>query len=75
MQRFPQMEESTLNNSRPFRSTDYINSNIEVPIIKSTTQKSIIPNGNGRARSCSEGRNKAVSPPIVSRKGFCFEKE
>jgi hypothetical protein len=72
MQRFPQIEENTLNNSRPFRSIDYIHSNIEVPIIKSPSQtkKIPIPVGNGRARSCSGGRNKAPSPPVLSRKGF-----
>lgn len=72
MQRFPQVEDSTLNNTRPFRSTDYIHSNIEVPIIKSTiqTQKIPISVGNGRARSCSGGRNKAASPPVLSRKGI-----
>ncbi len=79
MQRFPQLEEDTtnvLNHSRPFRSTDYISSNIEVPIAKSTTnhtsqiQKSIIPLSNGRARSCSGGRNKVASPPTPSRKGI-----
>jgi hypothetical protein len=70
MQRFPQMEENTLNNARPFRSTDYISTNIAVPIIKSPTQKSPVAIGNGRARSCSGGRNKAMSPPILSRKGI-----
>jgi hypothetical protein len=70
MQRFPQMEGSTLNNFRPFRSTDYIHTNIEVPITKSPshTQKSSGQIGNGRARSCSGGRNKATSPPVLSRK-------
>ncbi|CAF1467775.1 unnamed protein product [Rotaria sordida] len=84
MQRFPQLEENStnvLNNSRPFRSTDYINTNVEVPIIKSSinqslqTQTSIIPISNGRARSCSGGRNKAMSPPILSRKGSCGQTE
>ncbi len=69
MQRFPQIEENTLNNSRPFRSTDYIHTNIEVPILKS--HKSPVSTGNGRARSCSGGRNKTVSPPVLlSRKGI-----
>lgn len=70
MQRFPQIEENSLNSTRPFRSTDYIHSNIEVPIIKS---KSPIPIGNGRARSCSGGRNKAMSPPILTRKSNRFD--
>ncbi len=72
MQRFPQIEENALNNSRPFRSTDYIHTNVEIPIVKSPseTQKSpSSPNGTGRARSCSGGRNKAMSPPVLSRKG------
>lgn len=77
MQRFPQMDDNTLNNSRPFRSTDYIHTNIEVPIIKSSTQtqKIPIPIGNGRARSCSGGRNKAVSPPVLTRKGICNKRK
>ncbi|CAF1147607.1 unnamed protein product [Rotaria sp. Silwood1] len=84
MQRFPQVEENStniLNNSRSFRSTDYINSNNEISIIKSSTnqssqiQTSIIPISNGRARSCSGGRNKAMSPPILSRKGSCGQAE
>jgi hypothetical protein len=77
MQRFPQLEENSTNglhNSRPFRSTDYINTNIEVPIVKSSTQKSTIPLGNGRARSCSGGRNQTISPPVLSRKGFPLDK-
>jgi hypothetical protein len=80
MQRFPQLEENStnaLNNSRPFRSTDYMNTNVEVPIIKSSTnqtQKPSIPTGNGRARSCSGGRNKAMSPPVLSRKGILITK-
>ena len=79
MQRFPQTDDDTsngLNNTRPFRSTDYINStNIEVPITKSSTmtnsmQKTSIPITNGRARSCSGGRNKVVSPTVPSRKSI-----
>ena len=75
MQRFPQIEENALNNSRPFRSTDYIHTNIEVPIIKSSSQtnKSPISVGNGRARSCSGGRNKAMSPPVLARKGILIK--
>jgi hypothetical protein len=74
MQRFPQIEENTLNNSRPFRSTDYIHTNIEVPILKS--HKSPVSTGNGRARSCSGGRNKTVSPPVLlSRKASCGQAE
>ncbi len=78
MQRFPQTEQNPLNNIRPFRSTDYIHANVEVPIIKSSssqTSKPVIPISNGRARSCSGGRNKPVSPPVLSRKGIlnqCF---
>jgi len=34
-----------------------------------------IPVGNGRARSCSGGRNKAVTPPVLSRKGSCGQAE
>ena len=80
MQRFPQIEENALNNPRPFRSTDYIHTNVEIPITKSPseTQKSSgSPGGTGRARSCSGGRNKATSPPVLSRKGswMKFEKE
>ncbi|CAF2886029.1 unnamed protein product [Rotaria sp. Silwood2] len=84
MQRFPQVEENStnvLNNSRSFRSTDYINTNVEVSITKSSAnqtsqiQTSIIPISNGRARSCSGGRNKAMSPPILSRKGSCGQAE
>jgi hypothetical protein len=72
MQRFPQIEENALNNSRPFRSTDYIHTNIEVPIIKSPseTHKSSLSPVTGRARSCSGGRNKTISPPVLSRKGI-----
>lgn len=71
MQRFPQVEENSLNNTRPFRSSDYINSNhVEVLITKS---KSPVPVGNGRARSCSGGRNKTVSPPVLTRKSNCLE--
>ena len=70
MQRFPQIDETSLNSTRPFRSTDYINSNIEVPIIKSQEQTV----GNGRARSCSGGRNKTTSPSIVTRKGSMKKK-
>lgn len=78
MQRFPPVDEngsSVLNSSRPFRSTDYVNNNLEIPIIKSSVnqtspkQKGPAPVGNGRARSCSGGRNKAISPPVLSRKG------
>jgi hypothetical protein len=71
MQRFPQLEENSsngLNNFRPFRSTDYIHTNIEIPIIKPSTNQSSIPLGNGRARSCSGGRNKTISPPVLARK-------
>ncbi|CAF0778060.1 unnamed protein product [Adineta steineri] len=81
MQRFPQIEEDSgnvLNHSRPFRSTDYINTNIEVPITKSPTnpsQKLTTPTSNGRARSCSGGRNKVVSPTGSSRKGSCGQTE
>ncbi|CAF4965372.1 unnamed protein product [Rotaria magnacalcarata] len=76
MQRFPQIEENKingLNHSRPFRSTDFINTNVEVPISKSSTAQTqnIVPITNGRARSCSGGRNKAMSPSILSRKGSC----
>ena len=74
MQRFPQLEENStngLNHSRPFRSTDYINTNVEISITKSSTnQPTTVPIGNGRARSCSGGRNKTMSPPIVSRKSI-----
>ena len=77
MQRFPQVEENptnALNNVRLFRSTDYIHTNVEVPIIKaSTAPKSPIPLDNGRARSCSGGRNKALSPPVLSRKGILIK--
>jgi len=75
MQRFPQIEENTLNNSRPFRSTDYIHTDIEVPIIKSPiqTQKTPVSVGNGRARSCSGGRNKAITPPVLARKGILIK--
>ncbi|CAF2109110.1 unnamed protein product [Rotaria magnacalcarata] len=76
MQRFPQIEENKINglhHSRPFRSTDFINTNVEVPISKSSTAQTqnIVPITNGRARSCSGGRNKAMSPSILSRKGSC----
>lgn len=78
MQRFPPVDENatnSLSNSRPFRSTDLINTNIEVPITKAsanqaTQMQKIIPITNGRARSCSGGRNKAMSPPVLSRKGL-----
>ena len=80
MQRFPQAEDDSTNGlstARAFRATDYINAtNIEVPISKSSAtnsnsvQKTAIPTSNGRARSCSGGRNKVVSPPSVqTRKG------
>jgi hypothetical protein len=77
MQRFPQIEENALNNSRPFRSTDYIHTNIEVPIIKSPseTHKSSLSPVTGRARSCSGGRNKTISPPVLSRKASCGQAE
>ena len=82
MQRFPPVDEngsSVMNSSRPFRSTDYVNNNLEIPIIKSSVnqtspkQKGPAPVGNGRARSCSGGRNKAISPPVLSRKGNCLD--
>lgn len=87
MQRFPATEENggaTLNIARPFRSTDYVNQkNVEIPVIKSTqspsSPKSKIPSnsGNGRARSCSGGRNKAppLSPTAITRKGSCSQNE
>ncbi|CAF4903262.1 unnamed protein product, partial [Rotaria socialis] len=58
----------------PFRSTDFINTNVEVLIEKSSTTQiqNIIPITNGRARSCSGGRNKAMSPPVLSRKGIYY---
>ena len=76
MQRFPPVDENGLNPSRPFRSTDYVNhSNIEIAIVKSPNSpsspksKTSITATNGRARSCSGGRNKNKSPPTLSRKG------
>ena len=74
MQRFPQSEKNPtcgLNNFRSFRSTDYINTNLETLTVKSSTnqtaqtQKTKASSGNGRARSCSNGRNKAISPTIL----------
>ena len=74
MQRFPPVEEVTNFDStmRPFRSTDFVNnSNVEIPVLKSH----VSPVGNGRARSCSGGRNKAVSPPTLARKSSCTQSE
>jgi hypothetical protein len=82
MQRFPPVDENgsnVLNASRPFRSTDYVNNNLEIPIVKSSVNqtspkpKGAAPVGNGRARSCSGGRNKALSPPVLSRKGYSID--
>ncbi|CAF0889094.1 unnamed protein product [Adineta ricciae] len=85
MQRFPQADDDSTNGlstARAFRSTDYINAtNIEVPISKSSAtnansaQKSAIPTSNGRARSCSGGRNKVVSPSVQTRKGSTGQTE
>lgn len=76
MQRFPPVEETTNleGTTRSFRSTDFVNSNgkdIEIPVVKTH----VSPVGNGRARSCSGGRNKTVSSPHLSRKSSCGQNE
>ncbi len=75
MQRFPQIDENSSNDFRSYRSTDFISEKSATPIAKSATDPtpqppkrdlSIIVN---RSRSCSGGRNKTITPSVLTRKG------
>lgn len=69
MQRFPQIDENVSNN---FRSTDFITKNIPPTKPKPVQQtiKQDITISINRSRSCSGGRKKTLSPPILTRKGI-----
>jgi hypothetical protein len=76
MHRFPQIDENSLNNFRSYRSTDFIVRDIPISNQKSVQQptKRDIPININRSRSCSSGRNKAISPTTLIRNGILYYK-
>jgi len=76
IQRFPQIYENSSNNFRSYRSTDFVNKDFAVSNSKPVQQtiKRDIPITINRSRSCSEGRNRGLSPPVLIRKGSLYSK-
>ena len=74
IQRFPQIDENFSNNFCSYPSTDFISNDKTVTNQRSVQQptKRYIPININRSRSCSGGRNKAMSPPALMRKGILY---
>lgn len=67
MQKFPQIDENFLYDSRSYRSTDFMTK--DIPVTKSKRKPDISITIN-RSRSCSSGRNRTKSSTTLTQNGI-----